>query len=217
MSGGIRIPVSASLDAGDVSKAIAEFEARFNALGAKIAAANKVTFDPDQGQQHRSCAPSPGRLQIAAQGQRRPPPAHAVDGPAGSRLPGSGLGADVPRRTATAQFPPAAGIRIRRRSSLQRAAIQRRRWWWPTAQWRQRRWQRQRCRLRRRCRPSGGRRRPQCYGRGRPRCERCSRCRHVGRRHGRARRPWWRLGGAGHRQGRRRSGRESRRRRDREH
>ena len=49
MSGGIRIPVSASLDAGDVSKAIAEFEARFNALGAKIAAANKVTFDPIKG------------------------------------------------------------------------------------------------------------------------------------------------------------------------
>ena len=70
MSGGIRIPVSASLDAGDVSKAIAEFEARFNALGAKIAAANKVTFDPIKGSSTRSCAQARGRLQIAAQGQR---------------------------------------------------------------------------------------------------------------------------------------------------
>ena len=46
MAGGIKIPVSAELDKGDVDKAVSEFTRSINRLGTTVAQANKLKFNP---------------------------------------------------------------------------------------------------------------------------------------------------------------------------
>lgn len=46
MAGGIRIPVSADLDKGDLAKTIADFTAQMNKLGSTVAQLNKLKFNP---------------------------------------------------------------------------------------------------------------------------------------------------------------------------
>lgn len=43
---GIKIPVNAELDAGDVNQQLVQFQQRINALGQQIAQANKIQFNP---------------------------------------------------------------------------------------------------------------------------------------------------------------------------
>jgi hypothetical protein len=43
---GIKIPVSAEFDKGDITQALQQFTAEFNKLGATISQANRVKFTP---------------------------------------------------------------------------------------------------------------------------------------------------------------------------